>query len=139
MRQLRVVTVLLAGVAYVVIGMGTAILAREASSAAGVKFWRFAAWLLSIGVFVVHFVIERRRHARGLTVAALVAAAVALGGLGVAALGPLRAHWGDPHGFRRAVLSLVLFPIVTGLPAFLVALIGDVVLDRRTRMSGRRA
>lgn len=134
--------VLLAGAAYVLVGTVTAILAGMAPSSAGVKGWRFAAWLLSLVVFAVHFAIERDRDARRVSVAARVALAVAIGAFGVAALGPMRMHWGEPARLKLAMLSLVAWPVVTGVPAFVVALLGGTVLDRlagRIRASRSRA
>ena len=117
-------------------------LAGMASSPAGVKGWRFAAWLLSLVVFAVHFAIERDRDPRRLNVAARVALAVAIGAFGVAALGPFRMHWGEPARLKLAALSLVAWPLITGIPAFVVALLGGIVLDRlagATRASRSRA
>ena len=121
---------MLAGAAYVLVGTGTAILAGMASSSAGVKGWRLAAWLLSLAVFGVHFAIERDRGGRRVTVAARVALAVAIGGLGVAVFGPIRAHWGEPARLKLAMLSLVAWPLLTGVPAFVVAILGGVACDR---------
>jgi len=130
MRARGVGTVLLAGAAYVLVGTGTATLAGLASSAAAVKGWRLAAWLLSLAVFALHFALERHRRARRLRVAARVALAVAVGALGVAALGPIRTHWGEPSRPKLVVLSLVAWPILTGVPAFVVALLAGLLLDR---------
>ena len=120
---------LLAAIAYVAAGIGPAVLAGTASSPVGVKAWRLTSWLLSLFIFVVHFFIERNRPARR-RVAAWVAAGVALGAFGVAALGPLRAHWAEPSRIKLVMLSLVAWPLVTGIPALIVALIGDWLLDR---------
>lgn len=113
-----------------VIGTGTSVLAAAVSSAAAGKGSRLAAWLLSLVVFGVHFTIERRRDRRRVRVAASVALAVAIGAFGVAALGPIRTHWADPARLRLALLSLVAWPLLTGLPAFVVALLGGIGLDR---------
>lgn len=130
MRRTLDATVLLAGVAYVAIGTGTTVLAGSASSLVGVKAWRLAAWLLSLAVFGLHFALERRRSNSHLHVALQVALGVALGALGVAALGPVRAHWADPSRTKLTLLSLVAWPIITGLPAFAAALIGGMIFDR---------
>lgn len=129
MRQTRAWPLLMAAVAYLLIGAGTAALAGMTSSPAGVKGWRLAAWLLSLGVVARHFTSERRHGQRALNVAARVALGVALGALLLAAFGPVRTHWGEPSRFEVAALSLVASPLLTGLPAFLVALIGGRVLD----------
>src|ERR1043166_2650465 len=103
MRPTGVRSILLAGAAYIIVGIGTASLAGTASSSAGVKAWRLAAWLLSLAIFAAHFALERRARSRGLHIAARVALAVALGAFGVAALGPVRAHWAEPsHTDRKS-------------------------------------
>lgn len=122
-------TVIVAGVAYVLIGIGTPILARMTAPSA-VTAWRLAAWVLSIAVFCVQLVVERGRHPGRVTVGVRVAGAVALGAFGLAALGPMRSHWGDPHVLTLALLSLVAWPILAGVPAFVVALMLGYVLDR---------
>ena len=122
--------ILLAGVAYVLIGVGTSILAAGVSSSVGGKAWRLAAWLLSLLVFAGHLAVERSRDARRVRVAARVALAVAIGAFGVAALGPLRMHWGEPARVRLVMLSLVAWPLLTAVPAFVVAFLVSIGLDR---------
>ena len=63
MRQRTGWTILLASVAYVVVGIGTSMLAGAAVSRTGVQAWRLAAWLLSLVVFGVHLASEHRRQA----------------------------------------------------------------------------
>lgn len=129
-RQRKAWIILLAAVAYVLIGTGTSMLAAGASSSVGGKVSRLAAWLLSLVVFGVHLAIERSRDPRRVRVAARVALAVAIGAFGVAALGPLRMHWGEPARLKLVMLSLVAWPVLTGVPAFVVALLGGIGLDR---------
>ena len=135
MRQIRVHTLLLASAAYVVVGIATAALAGTASSPTGVKAWRLAAWLLSLGIFVAHIVSERRRQLSRTSAATSVALAVALGAFVVAALGPFRSHWSDPSRLKLAMLSLVAWPLLTGIPAFALALFVNLVLDRLPAIS----
>jgi len=130
MRPIRLRTVLLASAAYIVVGIATAALAGMASSPSGVKAWRLAAWLLSLAIFGVQIAIERRRRLGRVSVAVSVALAVAIGAFVLAALGPLRSHWGDPSRLKLALLSLVAWPVLTGIPAFLVALTAGFFLDR---------
>jgi hypothetical protein len=132
MRPIRIRIVLLASAAYIVVGIATAALAGMASSPSGVKAWRLAAWLLSLAIFGVQFAIERRRRLGRVNVALSVALAVAIGAFVLAVLGPLRSHWGDPSRLKLALLSLVAWPVLTGIPAFLVALIAGFILDRVT-------
>jgi len=101
--------------------------------------WRAAAWLLSLSVFLVHFASERRRQRRSLDTATYVALAVGLGALGVPALGPLRAHWTDATRLPLVMLSIVAWPLLTGIPAFVVALLGGFLLDRAAGAPGSRS
>lgn len=130
--------IVLAGAGYVVIGTAAALFAGTASSPAAVKTWRAAAWLLSVVLFVFHFTAERRRSVPRLRVAVDVALAVASGAAGLAVLGPLRAHWADPARFRLALLSIVAWPLLAGVPTFVVALVGGFLLDRVRRLTHSR-
>ena len=133
MRQTRVSSILFATAAYVVVGAATAALAKSVSSPAAMKDWRLAGWLLSLIVFTTQFIVERTRHPKRVTVAIDVAFSVALGALVLAAVGPVRTHFGEPSALRLALLSLIAWPVVAGVPAFLVALLGDALLDAMTR------
>jgi len=129
----------LASAGYVFAGSGTALFAGGASSLAEVKAWRLGSWLLSVLVFSCHFAGERRLRTRPVSSARVLAGAVALGAFGVAALGPLRAHWGEPARLRLVLLSIVAWPLITGVPAFLVALSARGLLDRTRGPSASRA
>lgn len=122
-RRDWVVAAVLAGIAYVVIGRVFA-LPREHAIA-----WRYAAWLASGVVFAAHIGHERfrlRSTDRGTALHA--ALGVALGGFGLAFIGMARS------GVRPAwLLALVLWPAFTAIPAFVVALVGGVVLTRLQR------
>jgi hypothetical protein len=110
---------LLAALMYPAIGVGFAFL----DSPFGVRFWRLAAWVASALVFGVHFVYEQRRRTPALRTAWHLSFAVALGAL-------LLAIWvlayGSITGARRSPLApfaLVLFPLFTAVPAFVLALV----------------
>src|SRR5689334_4646803 len=126
MRRTDAWTVLVSGAAYAIIGIGTAVLA----SVTGGKTWRIAAWLFSLAVFALHFAFERRKRAERLGLATRLALGVALGALVVAALGPVRAHWAEASRTKLVLLSLIAWPILTGVPAFLVAWVGGFLFDR---------
>ena len=126
-------TVLLAGAAYVLVGTTTAMLAGRASSPVAVKGWRTVAWLLSLAVFGIHVAYVRGRGDRRLSVALQVALGVAVGALGLAALGPVRTHWADASRLKLVALSLLLWPLLTGIPAFVATLLAGFILDRVAR------
>jgi hypothetical protein len=124
-------TVLLAGGAYLVVGLVTAALAKSAPSHQLVVAWRLAAWVASAIVFTTHIAFEhvRLRNAPR-TTAFHVAGAVAIGAFCLAAAATL-------HALRTAGsfgpllgLALVLWPLLTAVPAFLIAFATASVLAR---------
>jgi len=124
-----ILTALIAAVLYLVIGRVTA--SPAGSSPSGRSLWRFAAWAVSLLVFAGHVIRERVQLGRNPGSAALHAAvAVAIGGLALAAAGPVRTHWGTETA-GRAGLALVTWPLLVGVPAFLAARVGAAVLRPR--------
>jgi hypothetical protein len=112
-------------IVYPVVG----IVFAAAASRGMVVFWRLAAWLVCAAAFVVHIRYEHSRVQSPPFKAALhVSLAVALGAF-------LLAVWINVHdwsvaGHLRplALLSLVAFPVLTGVPAFVVALVVASIL-----------
>ena len=119
---------ILFGLGYFLVGRLFAVPGEHAQA------WRFAAWLVSLLLFTAHLRYERARPSSVPRVAALrVATGVAIGAFALAvaltirsisAQGSLRMQW---------VLALVLFPLVTAVPAFLVALVVELLATRRSR------
>lgn len=108
--------VFLVGLAYLVIGLGTADLARLSGAA-----WRLVAWATSLVVFLAHIAYERARLRSATTTNALHAAlAVALGAFGLAVAATLRAA--ATGNYRGAyALALGAWPVMTGAAAFIAA------------------
>jgi hypothetical protein len=127
----RTAALLLAAAAYTGIGVVTAALSGAAATSQGRTGWRLTAWLLSFAVFGAHTWYARfaLRDAR-LRVAVQTSLGVALGALSLAALGPVRSHWSSDNLSRTAALSLILWPVITGIPAFGGSLVLLSVLDR---------
>jgi drug/metabolite transporter (DMT)-like permease len=126
-----ILAALVAAALYLVIGVVTASLAGSASSLPGRNLWRYAAWVLCLLVFAGHLVRERVHRGFNAWSAALHAAvAVAIGGLALAAAGPVRTYWGTGTA-GRALLALVTWPLLVGVPAFLVGLAGATILRSR--------
>ncbi|HET9709551.1 MAG TPA: hypothetical protein VFP39_14730 [Gemmatimonadales bacterium] len=113
-RWLR--AVFLVGIAYLVIGLGTADLARLGGGG-----WRLVAWATSAVVFLAHIAYERTRLRSATTTSALHAAlAVALGAFGLALAATLRAA--ATGNYRGAfALALVAWPAMTGIVSFVAA------------------
>lgn len=116
---------LLVGAAYVVIGRTFALptLNREA--------WRLAAWAVSGVLFAAHLAYEHLGlRSRSRTAAAHTALAAALGAFGLAVAGMLHAQSTGAVIGPTWLLALVLWPLITAVPAFLVALAMGLVLGR---------
>jgi hypothetical protein len=129
-RQPWIRAVGLVGVLYALIGI------VFAWPATHVHAWRLAAWLLSGAAYAAHIGYERfglRDAPR--RAAWRVALAVAIGAFGLAAgaiVHSLSAVSTSQHR-RLLLVALVAWPIMTGLPAFLVALGASELLARLRR------
>jgi hypothetical protein len=122
--------VIIVALCYALVGVATAALAKPASPEMR-SVWRATAWLLSLAAFAGHVAYEQLRLRTGVRTTAIHAAvAVALGAFLLAAAGPVRSHWGMADFWRSSVLSLALWPLLTGIPAFLAALVGAFVVAR---------
>jgi len=98
-----------------------------------VKVWRLAAWVVSAMAYASHFCYERFRLRNSPRSAALhVASAVAFGAFGLAVGANIHSlSLGSTNEHRRhLLLALGLWPVITAMPAFLVALGASWVLAR---------
>ena len=125
---------ILAGVVYFVVGYGSAALDPSVPDRARFA-WRLAAWAVSAAVFAAHISYEHFRLGDSPRAIALhSAAAVALGAFLLAAAATVHAATATSHApYGRFLLALVLWPIITALPAFLVALVAGALLARLPR------
>src|SRR3989475_10497145 len=122
---------MLVAVAYAAIGI---VFARLAVDANHVRVWRLAAWLASAVVAAAHIWYEQYRLGSSPRPTALHAAgAVALGAFGLALAANV--HWlfaGTP-GQRPPLLPRPVWPVITALPAFPLALAVAAALARFAR------
>jgi uncharacterized protein YfiM (DUF2279 family) len=123
--------VLLVGVVYLVAGIGFAALAKGAASTQMRVTWRLAAWVISAAAFAVHMGYEHvRLRSSPRRTAFHAAMAAALGAFGLAVAATIHAQ--AVSSIRPAyALALVLWPVLTGVPAFIVALAVAAVAGRR--------
>ena len=128
-RQPWFATAILIGTLYCVIGV---VLAAPANH---VCLWRLAAWVISAAVYAAHIGYEHFRLRNSPRSAALhVAVAVGIGGFALAVAATVHSLFVTPNYERsRFILALVVWPIITGVPAFLVALAATAVLARLSR------
>ena len=133
-RGLWIRAVIFVGVGYFVVGYGSAALDPSVPDRARFM-WRLAAWAASALMYAAHIGYECFLLRDSTRVTALHAAlAVALGAFLLAAAATVHAATVASHApFWRYLLALVLWPAVTALPAFLIALVAGAVLARAPR------
>ena len=119
--------------AAILFGLGYLLIARLfPQPAEHLRAWRLAAWLVSGVVYATHFWYERVRLRSSPRALALhVATGVAIGAFALAIAGMRHSLASQGSLGPKWVLALVLFPAFTAVPAFLVALVAAVALDRR--------
>jgi len=128
-------SVLLAGVVYLVIGLSFAPLATPS-----VFFWRLAAWIVSAVVFASHIGYEHFRLRSSPRLAAWhVALGAAVGAFGLAAAANVRSLQAGSGNVRLLRIALLVWPTITGIPAFVIAFVVSALLARLPRhRSGMR-
>lgn len=133
-RSTWVRATLIAGSLYLLIGL---VAAKLAGGVWGppMRFWRGAAWLLSAIVFGIHVARDRIRIRYSATsTAAHAALGAALGAFGLAVSATIHGYRvGTPH-LRALKLSLLVWPLMTAVPAFVVAFIAAVALRRESEV-----
>ena len=121
----QLVTVI--GFAYTAIGVGFA------WPTAHVQVWRLGAWLLSAAIYGAHILYERfgARNTPG-SAAVHVGMAAALGAFGLAVAANIHSLSvaASDRQRRLLLLALVVWPILTGLPASVVAWVLSGILGR---------
>jgi len=119
--------VLFLGALYLVAGLVSAALAKSAASDQIRVAWRLAAWVISAVGFATHIGYEQiRLRSSPRTTALHVALAVGLGAFALAVAARL-------HSEHFPAFALVVWPVMTALPAFVVALAAAAVLRRVRR------
>ena len=127
-RRAWIPVAFLVGIIYFIIGR---VFAQSANHA---HTWRMAAWILSLVAYATHIWYERSRLRSSLRSTALhVAVAVAIGAFALALSGMIRSL-STTSAIRPAwLLSLVAWPAITAVPAFLIALAAGALLSRIRR------
>ena len=120
--------VILFGMVYLVVGVAF----PNPSASNEMQFmWRLAAWLTSAVAFAIHIGLEHFRLRNSPRRTALHASvSVALGAFALAAAANIHALTAGTGNQRLLALALVIWPIITGAPAFVVALAAAAGLAR---------
>jgi len=127
-RWLRAVG--LVGAVYFVVGIAFGALANLSATGGMRVAWRLAAWLFSAAAFAAQIAYEHfRLRGRAVTVAWHAALAVALGAFALAVAANIHSLSAGASQHRSLLhLALVVWPAVSAVPAFLVALAAASVL-----------
>jgi vacuolar-type H+-ATPase subunit I/STV1 len=126
-------TVILLGVVYLVVGLTFGALAGVSSNRMRVT-WRFVAWLISAAAFAAHIGHEHLRLRNSpVTIAVHASLAVGLGAFGLAVAANIHAQGSGSSHQRALALALVAWPVLTAVPAFVVALGAAALLTLRRR------
>jgi hypothetical protein len=128
---MRLLVVLLTGAIYLAAGLGFGALAGAAETSQLRVTWRLAAWVVSAVAFGAHITYGHARARLSLGGTAFDAAlAVALGAFGLAVAAFIH---GVRVQHRFPVTMLVIWPLGTAIPAFVVALAAAFLLGRMPR------
>ena len=125
---------LLVAASYLIVGIAFAQFSDWATTGEMRLTWRRLAWVVCGVGFAAHIVYEgfRLRNPPHVTaVHASIAAALGAGGLAMAA----NLHeWRTASSYRPSIaIALLAWPVITGIPAFLVAVVGAALLNRWRR------
>ena len=123
--------VILLGVLYLVVGLSFGALAGISSNRMRVA-WRLSAWLTSGAAFLAHIWHEhfRLRHSPA-TIAMHASLAAGLGAFGLAVAANIHAQRSGSTHQGALALALVAWPVLTAVPAFVVALGAAALLSLR--------
>jgi len=121
---------ILVGVAYAVIGIVFAAL-DDSPDIARMRLWRLGAWVVSAAVGAAHIGYQHYRLGSAPRATARhAAAAVALGAFGLALAANVHWLFAGRDGQHAPLLALPIWPVITALPVFLVALAVAAMLAR---------
>ena len=123
--------VLLLAAAYLLIGLAFGEFSGLATTNSMRLLWRRSAWLVSGVFFAAHIVcghFQLRNPPRVTAMHASIAAALGAGGLAAAA----NVHeWRTASSYRPSMaIALVAWPLLTLVPAFVVAMVAAALLNR---------
>jgi phosphoglycerol transferase MdoB-like AlkP superfamily enzyme len=120
--------VILVGIVYLVVGVA---FPNPPASNQMQFLWRLGAWLICAAAFAVHIGFEHFRHRSSPRITALyVSSSVALGAFGLAAAANIHALTAGTANQRLLAIALLIWPVITGAPAFVVALAAAAALAR---------
>src|SRR5262245_13209118 len=129
---------MLVGASYFAVGHASAILAGVAASRQMLLFWRWSAFIICGIIFGAHIAYEHYRICnRSRPTAWITSVAVAFGGLAFALAANVHELSSASDYRPRMLLALLTWPLLTGVAAFIVALVVAsglrVLAERRSK------
>jgi hypothetical protein len=122
------------GLVYLGLGVGSAIFSNDLESAPVQASIRVGIFLVAVAVFYCHFRVELARSKERLRATALITSgALAFGTFLLAAYAVSTAWWESSHLPTSLLSALLIWPMATGLPAFLAVLVLRSVMVRFRR------
>lgn len=127
-------TVILFTIIYIIIGIVFSALADSSSSTGMQDFWRRAAFIVSAVIFVLNIAYEHYRLKNPPRSTALhVSVGVALAAFVLAVVAYIRGFNTNSESHNLMLYALVVWPFITGVPAFLLSLAAASFLPRKQR------
>jgi hypothetical protein len=125
---------LIFGAVYFIVNFSIATFAGWFASIAMRATWNRLGFLICAVAFAVHIAYEHFRLCNSpRTTASHVSAAVALGAFALAVAANIHGHWVASSQRRSLAFALVAWPLITGVPAFVVALLTAIGLSLKRR------
>ena len=119
---------MLFGVGYAVVGIA---FPNPPGPSQTQQMWRLAAWIISVIIFGIQIWYEHFRfHNIPRIIALHVSVAVALGAFGLAIAANIHSLYSITAFRPLLIISLILWPIIVGVPAFVIAIVIAVILAR---------
>jgi uncharacterized protein (DUF486 family) len=116
--------ILILAVVYLVVGFGFAAVGNSSASIQMQAFWRLAAWVVSAVAYLTHIWYEHFRLRNSPRTTALhTSSAAAIASFGLAVAANIHAQFVSSSNPTMLALSLVLWPLLTMVPAFGIAFI----------------
>jgi uncharacterized membrane protein YoaK (UPF0700 family) len=121
--------VLLVAAVYLVVGVALGAFASGSTTEAMRATWRRLAWLISAIAFAAHIGYEQfGLGSSPRTTATRVSLAAALGACGLAVAANIHELWFAASYRRSLAIALVAWPLLTAIPAFVVAWVAAAAL-----------
>jgi hypothetical protein len=129
-RSAWVSATFVAGCLYLLIGLVSADIAGGVPGPRQ-RFWRWMAWVLSAIVFGTHVARDRiRMRYTAASTAFHAALGAALGALGLAISATIHGYRVSTPHLRAVQLALLIWPVMTAIPAFFVAFLAAIAIRR---------